>query len=119
MREGRVGADLGVDLDETLHENGLSLTAIEGVLETTERVKSVIFASSATNLIFLGIPNEPVTDEHDQRQAVTELVRTGRGLRSIGSGHLVQEPVRRGAEALLVLLSVSRNCQSSWSQLKN
>lgn len=33
-RESRIGADLAVDLDETLHEDSLGLAAIEGVLET-------------------------------------------------------------------------------------
>lgn len=33
-------------------------------------------------------------------------MRTGGGLGSIGSGHLVQEPVRGRAKALLVLLTV-------------
>jgi hypothetical protein len=47
----------------------------------------------------------PVADEDDQGQAVTELVRTGGGLGSIGSGHFVQEPVRGRTEALLVLLT--------------
>lgn len=32
--EGRVGADLAVDLDETLHEDGLGFAAVQGVLET-------------------------------------------------------------------------------------
>jgi hypothetical protein len=50
--------------------------------------------------------NEPVADEHDQRHAITQLVRTGRGSRRIGPGHFVQEPVRGSAQALLVLLSV-------------
>lgn len=45
----------------------------------------------------------PVTDEDDQGKAVPELVGTGRGLGGIGSGHLVQEPVRRRTKALLVL----------------
>ena len=48
----------------------------------------------------------PVTDEDDQGQTVPELVRTGGGLGRIGSGHLVQEPVRGRAKALLVLLTV-------------
>ena len=50
----------------------------------------------------------PVADEDDQGQAVTELVRTGGGLGSIGSGHFVQEPVRGRTEALLVLLTTHR-----------
>lgn len=78
---GRVSADLAVDLDETLHHDRLGLAAIESVLET-------------------------VADEDDQGQTVAELVGTGRGLGSIGSGHFVQEPVRGRTEALLVLLTV-------------
>lgn len=79
-RVGDVGADLAVDLDQALHEDGLGLAVVEGILET-------------------------VADEHDQGHAVAELVRTGRGLRSVGSGQLVQEPVGGGAKALLVLLA--------------
>lgn len=48
----------------------------------------------------------PVADEDNQGEAVTELVGTGRCARSIGTGQFVQEPVRGGAKALLVLLSV-------------
>jgi hypothetical protein len=48
----------------------------------------------------------PVTDEDDQGQAVAELVGTGRGLGRVGAGHLVQQPVRGRAKALLVLLTV-------------
>jgi len=76
---GGVSADLAVDLDEALHHDGLGLTAVKGVLET-------------------------VADKDDQGKAVTELVRTRRGLGGIGSGHFVQEPVRGSAKALLVLL---------------
>lgn len=32
--EGRVGADLAIDLDETLHEDGLGFATVQGVLET-------------------------------------------------------------------------------------
>lgn len=81
---GDVGADLAVDLDEALHHDGLGLTAVQGVLQT-------------------------VTDEDDERHAVAELVGTGRRLGSIGTGQLVQEPVRGRAEALLVLLTVGAN----------
>ena len=84
-REGHVGADLGVDLDQALHEDGLGLAVVESILET-------------------------VADEDDQGHAVAELVRTGRGLRSIDSGQLVQEPVRGRCETLLVLLAAG-DCQ--------
>ena len=33
-RVGRIGADLSIDLDETLHHDGLGLTSIEGVLQS-------------------------------------------------------------------------------------
>lgn len=78
--ESRVGADLAVDLDETLHKDGVDLTTVQGILET-------------------------VTDEDNQRHAVSELVRTGRSTGSIGTGQFVQEPVRGGGQALLMLLT--------------
>lgn len=103
--KGGVGADLAVDLDEALHEDGVDFAGIECILEA-------------------------VAEEDDQRQRVTELVRTGRSLGGIGTwkmlvfilmsifdvaaipgcsarvehtGELVKEPVRGRAEALLVL----------------
>lgn len=78
---GGVGADLAVDLNQSLHQDGLGLTVVESILEA-------------------------VSDEDDQRHAVAELVRTGRGLGSVGAGQLVKQPVRGGAEALLVLLAI-------------
>lgn len=36
-RVGGVGADLAVNLDQTLHHDGLGLAAVQGVLETIER----------------------------------------------------------------------------------
>lgn len=36
-RVGRIGADLAVDLDQTLHEDGLGLAAVQGVLETEKK----------------------------------------------------------------------------------
>ena len=75
---GGVGADLAIDLDEALHNNGLGLAAVEGVLQA-------------------------VTDEDDQRHAVSELVGTGRGLGGVGARQLVEQPVRRGRKAVLVL----------------
>lgn len=79
-RVGRVGADLAVDLDQALHQDGLGLAVVQRVLEA-------------------------VADEDDQGQAVAGLVGTGRGLGSVATGQLVQQPVLGGAEALLVLLS--------------
>lgn len=76
---GGIGADLAVDLDQSLHQDGLGLAVVESILEA-------------------------VSDEDDQGHAVAELVRTGRRLGSVGAGQLVKQPVRGGAEALLVLL---------------
>ena len=78
---GEIGADLSIDLDQALEEDGLGLAVVESILET-------------------------VANEHDQRHAVTELVRTGRGLGGVDTGQLVQQPVGGGAKALLVLLAV-------------
>lgn len=80
--EGHVGADLVVDLDQALHDDGLGLAVVEGVLQA-------------------------VTDEDDQGETVASLVGTGRGLRSVATGQFIQEPVLGRAEALLVLLSCS------------
>lgn len=38
---GRVGADLAIDLDEALHDNGLHLATVEGVLQTVRKMRSV------------------------------------------------------------------------------
>jgi hypothetical protein len=78
---GLIGADLAIDLDQALHEDGLGLAVVEGILEA-------------------------VSDEDDQRHAVAELVGTGRGLGSVGAGKLVEKPVAGRAEALLVLLAM-------------
>jgi len=80
---GGVGADLSVDLDQALHDDGLGLASIESILQA-------------------------VTDEDDQRHAVAELVWTGGWARSVGTGQFVQEPVGWRAQALLVLLSVEQ-----------
>jgi hypothetical protein len=58
--EGAVGADLAVDLDQALHEDGVDLAGVERILET-------------------------VAEEDDERKGVAELVRTGRGLGGIGT----------------------------------
>jgi hypothetical protein len=58
--ESGVSADLSIDLDEALHEDGIDLAGVESVLQT-------------------------VAEEDDQRQRVAELVRTGGGLGSIGT----------------------------------
>jgi hypothetical protein len=80
---GGIGADLAINLDQSLHDDCLGLTSVERILET-------------------------VSDEDDEWHAVTELVRAGGGTRSIGTGELVEKPMRRCAEALLMLLSAGR-----------
>ena len=66
-------------LDETLHQDRLGLTVVQGVLET-------------------------VADEDDERHAVAQLVRTSGRSRGIVAAEFVQEPVARRGETLLVLL---------------
>ena len=83
-RVGHVGADLAINLDETLHEDRPGLAVVQGILET-------------------------VADEDDERHALAELVRTSRRAGSVHAGQLVQQPVRRSAKALLVLLTAERN----------
>jgi hypothetical protein len=61
--EGGVGADLAVNLDEALHEDGIDLAGVESVLQT-------------------------VAEEDDQRQRVAELVRTRGSLGSIGTWNM-------------------------------
>jgi len=58
--EGGVGADLAIDLDEALHEDGIDLTGVERILQA-------------------------VAEEDDEREGVAELVRTGGGLGSVGT----------------------------------
>lgn len=60
-----------------------------------------------------GDGNLPVTDEDDERHALAGLVRTRRSLRCVDTGELVQQPVRRGAEALLMFLPASRVSEGS------
>jgi hypothetical protein len=58
-----------------LHDNRLDFTAIESVLQT-------------------------VAEEDDERHAVAQLVRAGRRTRSVDSGELVEQPMRRSRKAL-------------------
>jgi hypothetical protein len=89
---GGISSDLAINLDQALHDNGLGLARVESILEA-------------------------VSDEDDEGHAVAELVRTGGRTRSVGTGKLVQKPVRGSAQALLVLLS-EREVQSAFDQEK-
>jgi len=61
-------ANLAIYLDETLHDNRLSLAAVQGILQS-------------------------VAEENDERKAVTQLMRTRRGTRSIGTRELIKKPM--------------------------
>lgn len=54
---GGVGADLAVDLDETLHQDGLDLATVEGVLQTIFRPGTSVelFRKSLFSNIISGI----------------------------------------------------------------
>ena len=93
-RVGHVGSDLAVDLDEALHEDGLGLAVVQCILEA-------------------------VSHKDDEGEGIAGLVWTGRGLGSVDTGELVEEPVRGGAEALLVLLPVTREGLVSKSRSTN
>lgn len=45
-RVGGVGADLAIDLDEALHEDGLDLAAVQGVLETNPPKNQFLHATN-------------------------------------------------------------------------
>jgi len=84
---GDIGADLAVNLDEALHEDGPRLAVVQGILKA-------------------------VADEDNEGKALSLLVRAGRGLGSVGTRKLVEKPVGRGAQALLVLLTTRQKpCQ--------
>ena len=76
-----VGSDLVVDLDKSLHEDRLNLTAVKSVLQT-------------------------VSEENDQRKRLSKLVGTGRGSGGVSTGKLVQHPVGGSCQTLQMLLTV-------------
>ncbi len=51
---------------------------------------------------------KPVSDEHDEGHAIAQFVRSRTRARSIGSGELVEKPVRGRAKALLMFLPERR-----------
>ena len=81
-REVRVGADLAVDLDKTLHHNVGNLTAGERVFQA-------------------------VAEEQHQRKALTELVRTSRRTGRIGTAKLVKHPVLGRCKSLKVMFGTT------------
>lgn len=83
--EGGVGSHLAVDLDKSLHQDGVDLSTVESVLET-------------------------VSQEDDQGQRLPELVGTGRRSGSVGAGQLVQHPVGGSCESLEMLLAGVSMC---------
>lgn len=50
---GNVGADLAVDLDKALHEDGIGLTSVEGVLQSmilTQMLEDMAFSQAIPNI---------------------------------------------------------------------
>jgi len=78
-RVGDIGSHFAINLDETLHQDSIGLSVVQGVLEA-------------------------VSQEDDQGKAVALFMRPRRRLRGIGARELVQQPVRRRTEAFLMLL---------------
>mmetsp|Transcript_32294 Transcript_32294/g.83819 ORF Transcript_32294/g.83819 Transcript_32294/m.83819 type:complete len:212 (-) Transcript_32294:7-642(-) len=77
--EGLVSADLAVNLDEALHEDGVHLSAVEGVLKAVPQKK-------------------------DEGKGLPELVGTSRGAGGEDAAHFVKHPVLGGIKPLHVLL---------------
>ena len=95
-RVGGVGADLAIDLDEALHDNGLHLATVEGVLQTAKRLALVLALACCHLSLVVSLKfshHVPVADEDNQRHAVAQLVRTRRGLGRIAAAELVEQPV--------------------------
>lgn len=105
---GGVSADFAIDFDETLHEDGVGLPRVEGILQTVIHHQLSAFSRSRYHTLQFGIADSPVANKNDERQAISQLVRTRRWARSIRTGQFVQEPVRRRTQALLMLLSLNR-----------
>ena len=94
-RVGGVGADLAIDLDEALHDNGLHLATVEGVLQTAKKL-ALVLAFSCCRLSLISVEFShlvPVADEDNERHAVAQLVRTRGGLGRIAAAELVEQPV--------------------------
>lgn len=87
-----IGADLAIDLDQALHDNRLGLAGVEGVFQTANTGHISIFSSLTVQPLSV-FSILPVADEDDQWHAVTQLVRTWRGLGGIGTAELVKQPV--------------------------
>jgi len=79
-----VGADASVDLDEPLGEDLLDFRVGERVLETIPQEKS-------------------------ERQALAQLVRTGRGTRSVTSSQFVEHPMSGRCDALHMLTGTANH----------
>ena len=93
---GGVGADLAIDLDQALHDNGLHLATVEGVLQTAKRLALVLALACCHLSLVVSLKfshHVPVADEDDQRHAVAQLVRTRGGLGRIAAAELVEQPV--------------------------
>lgn len=84
-RVGVVGANLSINLNQSLNHNGLGLLVVQGVFET-------------------------VTQQDDERKALSRLVRTCGWLWGPDTGKLIKHPVRRRSHTLHVLLESSRHC---------
>lgn len=94
---GGVGADLAVYFDEALHDNGLGFAGVESILQSGRSQRDLFHLDRSYTA-------SPVTDENNQRHAISELVRSWGWARRIGTGQFVQKPVRWRAETLLMLL---------------
>ena len=108
---GCVGADFAIDLDETLHDDGLGLSRVESILET---VKTYVSVPSHINLGFIQFFDQPVPEKNDQRQTIAQLMRTRRRMRGVGSAQFIKQPMRRSTQAFLMLLDPTAHDENRW-----
>jgi len=92
-----VGADSAIDFDETLGQDLLDLGVIQGVLET-------------------------ISQEERQREALAELVGTGRRSGGVATSQFVEHPVLGRRHALHVLTGTANHfeilCVNLWENFK-
>jgi len=81
---GLVSADLAVDVDQAVHEDGDNLLAGQSILQA-------------------------VSEEKDEGQALASLVGTGRWLRGKDTRKLVKKPVLGGIQPLQMLLRATHH----------
>ena len=85
-RVRRVGADLAVYFDKALHDDGLSFTGVESILESGTGQRRLPCPYRHPRIL-------PVTDKNNEWHTISELVGTRGWARRVGTGQFVQKPM--------------------------